>query len=372
MPIRPAAALALLPASAALLALGAVLGGWWLRGALVWLTAAIWLGDALLPRQPRGGAEGGADGAPRLRGAPAAAGGRIGARAAPVLAALLHLALLALSVAGMAGLTGLAAGERAALLVAAALFAGQIGVAAGHELIHRPGRAERGLGMVVFASILFGHHATAHGAVHHVHVATSRDPNTARRGESLWAFLPRAWAGSWRAGFAVARSRLAAAGQPPWRHPYLAQGAVSLGWLCAAWAGAGWPGLAALLAVGLAAQAQLLITDYVQHYGLCRARLPDGRPEPVGPAHSWNARARMSGAVLLAGPFHSAHHTDPGRGWEALDVPARTPLLPASLPVMAAAALFPPLWRAIMHPRLDRLARKGAASAQGDRAARAG
>ncbi|MCC6006625.1 MAG: fatty acid desaturase [Rhodobacteraceae bacterium] len=324
--------------SASLLAAGAVLGGWWLRGALVWLTALVWLGDALLPR-----------GAARTVPAPS----RL-ARATPVAVALMHLALLPLLALGLAGLTGLSGAERAALFAAGALFAGQVGVAAGHELIHHSGRAARALGMVVFASILFGHHATAHGAVHHVHVATARDPNTARRGESLWAFLPRAWAGSFAAGYRVGRARHMAAGRGWAHHPYVAQVTVSALVLALGAALAGAAGAAALAAIGLAAQAQLLITDYVQHYGLRRATGPDGRPEPGGPAHSWNARHRLSGALLLSGPLHSDHHTRPGLDWSALGLPAGAPLLPASLPAMGAAALVPPLWRWLMHPRLDR------------------
>ena len=103
-------------------------------------------------------------------------------------------------------------------------------------------------------------------------------------------------------------------------------------------------------------QAQLLLSDYVQHYGLTRAFAPDGRPEPVGDRHSWNAPQRFSAAMMLNAPRHSDHHAHPARPYPGAAPAARTRRLPWSLPMMANVALVPPLWRRMMHPRLDRLA----------------
>ncbi len=48
---------------------------------------------------------------------------------------------------------------------------------------------------------------------------------------------------------------------------------------------------APMLALAAYAQMQLLLSDYVQHYGLRRKTSENGKPEPVGPQHSWNAPA---------------------------------------------------------------------------------
>jgi alkane 1-monooxygenase len=99
---------------------------------------------------------------------------------------------------------------------------------------------------------------------------------------------------------------------------------------------------------------QLLMSDYVQHYGLIRAPGPQGRPVPVGPRHSWNSPHQISSALMLNAPRHSDHHGHPARPFPELALPPAddAPRLPRSLPVMACVALVPPLWRRVMHPRL--------------------
>jgi alkane 1-monooxygenase len=117
----------------------------------------------------------------------------------------------------------------------------------------------------------------------------------------------------------------------------------------------GWRGVLAYLALCLYAQAMLMLSDYVQHYGLERKRLPGGRLEPVGPAHSWNAPAFASSAMMLNAPLHSDHHAHPARPYPMLDMPEGAPRLPYSLPVMGAIAMIPPLWFRLMDKRLARV-----------------
>ncbi|MEL7117493.1 MAG: fatty acid desaturase, partial [Pseudomonadota bacterium] len=102
---------------------------------------------------------------------------------------------------------GVATAEAVGLFLATGLYIGQIGNSNAHELIHRGRRSLFGLGKAVYISLLFGHHVSAHPLVHHRHVATPRDPNTARLGEGYYRFLIRAWTGSFRAGFKAERAR---------------------------------------------------------------------------------------------------------------------------------------------------------------------
>ena len=89
------------------------------------------------------------------------------------------------------------------------------------------------------------------------------------------------------------------------------------------------------------------MSDYVQHYGLRRASLPGGRPEPVGPAHSWNAGHWFSSSMMLNAPRHSDHHAHPARPYPALRLPEtdKAPRLPWPLPVACTLAFFPRLWK---------------------------
>jgi len=255
--------------------------------------------------------------------------------------------------------------DKALLLVGLGLYFGQISNSNAHELIHNAATAPRRLGVAIYCSLLFGHHTSAHTRVHHVYAATLEDPNTARRGEGFWRFFIRAWSAGFAAGKA-AEDRLRARASTPlsgWRHPYMGYlGGAGLA-LVAAFMLAGPKGLAALGLIAAYAQLQLYLSDYVQHYGLVRKIDETGKPEPMGPQHSWNAPHWYSSAMMLNAPRHSDHHIAPGRPFPQLRLDAQTmPILPHSLPVMAVLALVPPLWRRVMDPRVDRWRGHNAAS----------
>lgn len=320
---------------------GAWAGGGWAVAALVYMSVFAGALDRLV--------------------AVAAEEGRPGVEfpAAPVLNVALALAqfvLLAGLLPAMGGASSAGTVALALSFAAAGLFLGQIGNSNAHELVHAPGRLRRKLGRAVYASILFGHHASAHTLVHHVHVGTDADPNSARRGQSYWGFLPRAWAGSFVAGLTAESRRLAQRdGQVVWwRHPYAGYGAGAVLALAAAWLLGGSAGLLAFVTLAIWAQAQLLLSDYVQHYGLRRATRADGRTEPVRDLHSWNAPHWFTAHMMLHAPRHSDHHANPSKPFPALELPAarEAPQLPYSLPVMGLIALWPRLWRRIMDPRL--------------------
>ncbi len=322
-----------------LLAAGLFWGGLWLWAAFLYMSLLTLILDQIIPLVP-----GSADAA-EFPGADL------------LLATIGVGALILLPVAtwGIAGPSGLTTPERILLFFAAGFWLGQVGHPAAHELIHRPRRALFRLGAAVYVALLFGQHASAHRLVHHRHVASADDPNTARRGESFYRFARRAWVGSFRQGLAAetalrggaARTRL---------HPYAAYLAGSLVALALAILIAGLPGLFTWTALALHATSQILLSDYVQHYGLSRARLPDGRLEPVGAAHSWNTAHWFTSAMMLNAPRHSDHHVHPSRPFPALRLPSadQAPRLPWPLPVACALALAPRLWRRAIAPHLDR------------------
>ena len=321
-----------------LIAGAALWGGAWAAAAVLYLTALAASLDGLVQQALPADAEGAEFPA---------------ADALSVLLALSQFGLLALAISALSGdwLTGL---ERAGLFVSTGWFLGQVGHPNAHELIHRPGRSLRQLGRWVYISMLFGHHASAHPLVHHVHVATPRDPNSARLGQTFYGYLPRAWVGSFRAGLRAETERLTRAGHPLHRHPYVAYvGGAVLVLILAALIG-GPAGALWMLALAGLAQAQILMSDYVQHYGL-RRRMTDGKAEPVGDAHSWNSPHWFTSGLMLNAPRHSDHHAHPSRPYPALRLTEAMPTLPRSLPVMGVIALWPPAWRRIMDPRVRAL-----------------
>ena len=158
----------------------------------------------------------------------------------------------------------------------------------------------------------------------------------------FWRFLLSASWGEFRAGWQADSAQRARKRGAQGLHPYtLYLRGAALALHTALLLG----GVAVLLAyIGLAAyaQMQLLLSDYVQHYGLRREQRPDGRLEPMGPQHSWNAPKWYSAAMMLNAPRHSDHHA-PARAFPALEVTQEMPKLPYSLPIMAVIASSPAL-----------------------------
>ncbi len=313
-----------------LIAVGAVQGGVWIALAVLYLTAFTGALDRMVRHIPPDSAFPSGD-------------------TLAVTLAIAHFGLLVLSVAALAG-HALTPVEKTGLFFAAGLFFGQVSNANAHELIHRGARPLHRLGMWVYITLLFGHHTSAHVLVHHRHVATPADPNTSRRGESFYRFALRAWVGSFRKGYTAEAARLRRIKRAAWHTPYVIYigGAALL--LLGAYMTGGRRALIAYVALAGYAQMQLLLSDYVQHYGLMRGTGADGKPHPVGPRHSWNSPHWFSSALLLNATRHSDHHAHPARPYPALTLPKDAPMLPRPLPLMAGIALIPPLWRRIMDP----------------------
>lgn len=333
LPLAAFAAASLLPLP--LLGLGLWQGGIWLWAAFLYMAVLTVLLDQLVPLVP------GQSDATEFPGA-------------DLLLATIGLGALFLLPAAtwtIAGPSALTPTERLLTFFATGFWLGQVVHPAAHELIHRPNRWLFRLGAACYTAILFGQHASAHRLVHHRHVASREDPNSARAGESFYRFAPRAWLGSFRAGRAA---ETALRSGHPGLHPYAAYLTGSAAALILATFIAGLPGLLTWAALALHAQSQILLSDYVQHYGLTRAHLPDGKLEPVGPHHSWNTAHWFSSAMMLNAPRHSDHHLNPSRPYPALRLPDEAPCLPWPLPLACMIALVPPLWRRMIRPHLGR------------------
>lgn len=340
LPLAAFAVASLLPLP--LLTLGLVQGGAWLWAAFLYMAVLTLILDQIIPLIP---------GQSDDTEFPAA-------DVLLVLIGLGALALLPSATWAIAGPSGLSTGERILTFFASGFWLGQVGHPAAHELIHRPRRELFRLGAAVYTALLFGQHASAHRLVHHRFVASAEDPNTARPGESFYRFAVRAWVGSFRQGW-HSESSLRERATRPSHHPYAFYIAGSLAALGLALLLAGLPGLITWAALALHAQSQILLSDYVQHYGLTRARQADGKLEPVGLAHSWNTAHWFTSAMMLNAPRHSDHHLNPARPFPALRLPDTAPRLPWPMPLACALALSPRLWRRAMAPRLQRLRESG-------------
>lgn len=233
---------------------------------------------------------------------------------------------------------------------------GILAINVGHELIHRNNRVERFAGGVLLASVCYGVFKVEHVRGHHLRVCTHDDPATARLNESAYAFVPRAIVGTYRHGWRLESERLARIEQAGMmallRNETLLWSLLSLAFAGAAFAVAGGAGVAVFLAAALVAIVELELVDYIEHYGLTRKIDASGRLEGVRYEHSWDYAGWLTNALLINLQRHSDHHAHGGRAFGALNSHPEAPQLPASYAAMLIAALVPPLYRRLIHPRL--------------------
>ena len=92
----------------------------------------------------------------------------------------------------------------------------------------------------------------------------------------------------------------------------------------------------------------------MEHYGLTRRHLGEGKYEHVKPHHSWNASQRASNWLLINLQRHSDHHFKPDRRFPLLQSYSEeeAPQLPYGYPIMVAIAMNPLWWRRMMNPRV--------------------
>lgn len=242
-----------------------------------------------------------------------------------------------------------------ALAVSLSMVGGTLGGALAHEFMHVPRMFERVLGTALMSLITYGHFAIGHVAGHHRLVGTESDPATARRGESLYAFLGRAVIGGCALAWHAEARRLRRRHRPLWsidnRILQVLAWQALLYTLIATLAG--WRGVV-LFALQSAMGASLLeVMNYIMHYALRRHRLSSGRLEAVRPHCSWNTR-RFATTYLMCGiGLHSYHHCRPSKPFPTLRFPASAPELPGGLFAMYVLAWVPPLWRTVMDPLAD-------------------
>ncbi|MFC3612187.1 alkane 1-monooxygenase [Lutimaribacter marinistellae] len=246
--------------------------------------------------------------------------------------------------------------ERIALFFGVGVITGTIGINYSHELMHQKDRFERTLGDLLLAMVLYSHFRSEHLLVHHRYVGTPRDPVTARYNEGFHRFYPRVLIGSLRSAFGAEQAMLARKGKP-WHdatNPFWRYWALQGAMLALALILGGWSGLGLFLVQAGVAIWQLELVNYVEHYGLTRKHLGDGKYEHVLPRHSWNAAHKASNWLLINLQRHSDHHYKPDRRFPLLQNhdEREAPQLPYGYPVMTVAAMIPPLWRRVMNPRV--------------------
>lgn len=279
----------------------------------------------------------------------------------------LHLALPVqlglfwmLAAAWRGDLGGAAGGEadwlvRAGWIASTAITCGGLGIVIGHELVHRRDRREYWLGKLLLGTVLYMHFAIEHVRGHHPRVGTDDDAASARRGQTVYGFIPGSILRQFTSAWELEATRLARSGRGPWTlHNEMLVGLLlQVAWLAAVALVFGLEVMAVFAAVAALAVSLLEVVNYIEHYGLRRGRDAAGRLEPVRAHHSWNSDHRVGRALLFELPRHTDHHMNGSRPYQTLRSVPGAPQLPSGYPAMVMLALLPPLWFRVMDPRVE-------------------
>ncbi|MBO9531358.1 MAG: alkane 1-monooxygenase [Solirubrobacteraceae bacterium] len=229
-----------------------------------------------------------------------------------------------------------------------------IAIADAHELGHKREALEKWLARIALAPSFYGHFMIEHNRGHHVRVSTPEDPASSRLGESFYRFLPRTVAGSLKSAWHLEATRLRRAGKSPFtlKNDIINAWALSI----VLWGGlliAFGPKIAPyLLLQGVIAFSLLEVVNYIEHYGLLRQKLEDGRYERCQPVHSWNANLVASNVFLYHLQRHSDHHAHPLRRYQVLRHFDDAPILPTGYAGMIVLAIVPPVYFRMMNQRV--------------------
>jgi alkane 1-monooxygenase len=274
-------------------------------------------------------------------------------RALPLVSVPVQLTMVASATAAFVT-APLSAAGRVLLVLTTGVFSAMFAINIAHELIHRRQKLDQFLGGVLLSTVGFGTFKVVHLQVHHPYVGTPLDFATARRGQTIYSFWLQSFAGNFREAVRCERQRVARSGKPVWTSQIVLWWALTFLWLTIAVAWWGWSGGLFFVMQGVLAIMYLDIINYLQHYGLTRQLLPDGRPEPIQDHHSWTQGRFLDDLILFNLPRHANHHSQPQLPFQLLTDSDQAPRYPFNYGIMTLAVLVPTLFRRIAHPCLER------------------
>lgn len=257
------------------------------------------------------------------------------------------------------GAGGLAIYEIVGMTLSVGLIVGTIGINVAHELGHRSTRYEQLMSKVLLLSALYTHFFIEHNRGHHKNVATDEDPASARLGESLYAFWWRSVTGSYRNAWQLERERLEKQGKPvlSWENEMVRFTIYQILYLLAIGLLWGWYMTGYAAAIAVVGFLMLESVNYIEHYGLRRQKMPNGRYERVSPLHSWNSGHELGRIFLYELTRHSDHHYKATRKYQVLRHFDDSPQLPMGYPAAILLSLAPPVWFQVMDKKVKELSK---------------
>jgi alkane 1-monooxygenase len=249
--------------------------------------------------------------------------------------------------------------ERTGMILSMGIQCGAIGINVAHELGHRSSKTERFLARALLMTSLYMHFIVEHNHGHHRHVATPRDPASARLNEPIYLFWFRTLIGSFRSAWRIEKGLQQKNGRSVWTiHNAMIQLLLLQGsFIFLIYLIFGAQAVQAFLLAAFIGMLLLETVNYIEHYGLSRKETSPGKYERVQPWHSWNSDYPIGRIVLFELTRHSDHHYKASKKYQVLRHLDESPQLPTGYPGMMLLSLIPPIWFRVVNPRIPALSR---------------
>src|SRR5688572_32760453 len=189
------------------------------------------------------------------------------------------------------------------------LLCGVMGINVGHELGHRVNKLEQFLAKSLLLTSLYMHFIIEHNKGHHKRVATPDDPSSARYGETLYAFFYRSIVFSYLSAWKIANNDTRKKDKPVFSlHNEMIQfHLIQLAFVVLIFFSFGWLTTLYFFAAAVIGILLLETVNYIEHYGLQRKSLDNGKYERAMPEHSWNSDHIVGRLMLFELSRHSDH-----------------------------------------------------------------
>lgn len=231
-------------------------------------------------------------------------------------------------------------------LSAMGILCGVLGINTAHELGHRAHIGERFLSKMLLLTSLYMHFYVEHNKGHHRNVSTPEDPASARYRESIYAFWLRSivtgYFSAWKINAMERKAQGLSFFSP--KHEMLWFQIIQIAFVALIYAIFGVQSLLAFIIAALIGILLLETVNYIEHYGLRRAKLNERLYEKSKPIHSWNSDHPLGRIMLFELSRHSDHHYQPQRKYQVLRHFEQSPQMPTGYPGMMLLSLFPPLF----------------------------
>lgn len=246
-------------------------------------------------------------------------------------------------------------------MVSMGTVGGIIAINVGHELIHKNTKLEQISGGLLLSLVSYAGFKVEHVYGHHVHVSTPEDASSSRYNQNVYQFLPHAYVHNFLNAWKLQKKRMEKKGlgllsvknELIWYYLFTVAVSLVMGGFFAYFGSEFWLGVLFFYVQSFVAFTMLEVINYIEHYGLHRRKMSNGKYERVTPEHSWNSNYFLTNMFLFQLQRHSDHHAYAARRYQVLRHYEESPQLPFGYATMFTIALIPPLWKAIMNPRVE-------------------